>query len=1105
MATITLKYQRNQSQEVRIEELRISSKNGEWIVEDKKTPSFFLEEYKEVIGILNGILSLSSNGNKKTNNGEEDEKKQAEKSINNRILFVGQRGTGKTSAMKSFADGLDKAENDGGKAFTCLPMIDPSNFDNNTNILLTVITMMFSEAKNLMNKKNDDEDVITRRENLLKRFDEVFKSLKAILGNDKPSFTLEGLNEKSLALKMHTGMYDLVKSYLNFYNTVNETKVSRLVLLIDDIDMTVSHAPEMLEQLRKYLDIENVIILMSANLSQLYNEMREHYSQAFKETLKDRNQALFIDVEDLANKYLLKLFPTSRRVRVEHSVKQLIEADLEVENNKTASYTTKLADVEGTIIGRYESDNSRFYGRLDSNVVVECKQNNENRNSNNKKGRLQNVILSLIWEKTRLLFIPKDPDNVLHPIIPTNLRELMQFLDMLTSLKEVKYTDKKLFEDSGDYDNCKDNVAKFKKYFLHNWIPSHLPVEEELVFGNIPTDITEINKHLINSINVIGTKHKADLMSRQVGLDIIERNADNVFIDRDIYTMVSPNDPKFIKANKISDIFNQPSNYSYGDLLLMIDKYETYFESGDNRKFTDAIKIYYSILLFETMFFGKKEVSYEKPTEANPKLDDLLIPIQQLIGGTVYYPNYFEIIEDKHFNQKGPSFDAKRAFYHKLIVNENEKDKKKFVGNGYPFFAVLYYGDIRPDRYDTKHIYDTTFENDATIDNIDYVTFDILSILSNMLNPWHTYFRAGNSHFSNEESWKNDIEKKWGEYCGICSVKNKKDIVQYIPNSILPFYSVDMMLHYLKHQYKAKDIAKNYPRSEDIIDSRYKELFKRGKDCCLEKIINEQKSKLKEELLGQKSLSEEQRTTIFNELKIDKGINIGKSIRDRINYIKKLSLEYNSSESNRNDLWRNKRETIINSLEEGNTKKILSSNLDILQEIHECYNMTSFDCVDGPNNNCCEPIVNTFRNHVIAILLDEFKGSSKELNTLIKELHKFTTISEIYKHLVNTLWVNTINETLIHGKIQENIRKPESVANYYIKLWGETSKMLQIIAYSEEQKGMGIISEEEWEIYFKDQSNKSFIKNKIGQSQAILLYLDLFTEAKEVFIEEKNK
>lgn len=190
----------------------------------------------------------------------------------------------------------------------------------------------------------------------------------------------------------------------------------------------------------------------------------------------------------------------------------------------------------------------------------------------------------------------------------------MQFLDMLTSLKPVAEKNNmgklRLFGDLDAYNNCKDNLGKFKSYILHNWIPNHLSVEEELVFENIPTDITEINKHLINAINMIGTNHKKAIMSREVGLDIIERNAENVYIDRDIYTMVSPNDPKFVKANKISDIFNQPSNYSYGDLLLMIDKYETYFESGDDRKFTDAIKVYYSILLFETMFFDSTMVDY---------------------------------------------------------------------------------------------------------------------------------------------------------------------------------------------------------------------------------------------------------------------------------------------------------------------------------------------------------------------------------------------------------------------------------------------------------------------------------------------------------------
>lgn len=1020
MASITLKYQKNQSQEVRVEELRISSKNGEWIVEDKITPSFFLEEYKEVIGILNGILNLSSNGNKKTNNGKEDDKKQAEKSINNRILFVGQRGTGKTSAMKSFADGLDNAENDGGKVFTCLPMIDPSNFDNNTNILLTVITMMFSEAKNLMIKKNDDEDVITQREKLLKRFDEVFKSLKAISGNDKPSFTLEGLNEKSLALKMHVGMHDLVKSYLNFYNTVNETKVSRLVLLIDDIDMTVSHAPEMLEQLRKYLDIENVIILMSANLAQLYNEMREHYSQAFKETLKDRNQALYIDVEDLANKYLLKLFPTSRRVRVEHSVKQLIDANLEINVDLSSSHIVQLSDARGTFP--------------------------DIKGERSIKGKLQNVILSLIWEKTRLLFIPKDPDNVLHPIIPTNLRELMQFLDMLTSLKEVKYTDKKLFEDSDDYDNCKENVAKFKKYFLHNWIPSHLSVEEELVFDNIPTDITEINKHLINSINVIGTKHKADLMSRQVGLDIIERNADNVFIDRDIYTMVSPNDPKFIKANKISDIFNQPSNYSYGDLLLMIDKYETYFESGDNRKFTDAIKIYYSILLFETMFFGSKEVEYNKSEIENKNLDEMLIPIQQLIGGTVYYPNYFEIITDKHFNQKGPSFDAKRAFYHKLPVGECDK-----VGKDYPFFAVLYYGDIRPDRYDTKHIYDTTFERDATVDGIDYVTFDILSILSNMLNPWHTYFRSGEEHVaegSGGDSWDKKIEN-WSEFC---KIEGKEDS---IPNSILPFYSVDMMLNYLKESIEVSKIIGDDPYPRD----RYKDYDNiriQGRKIFFSYNSPEEEEANVIRLLKdlKKIIIKDHIAHLIDNSRLNKQSENYKRIKKALDSKEVYELKSCIDTHITNNRLKTEIIQWINSYEpnETNIDKICSIIPDNYRERLLKYSEILYTVMSVKRklparktlDNIYDSVAKSYLDEVIAVLLDNYQESQKERDSLIKELHKYSTPSEIFKHLVESLWDNKMTEICIRSDIQANVRKKDSVGNYYDMLWDKTEKLLNM-------------------------------------------------------------
>jgi len=952
MSKYTLTYRKDKSQEICIETIENIGKDE---------GLYFNQEYEEAIKLIKAIVDSQNNKEEIAKHG-----------CNNRILFTGQRGSGKTSVMRSLADYLSKPkaklkDKDGNDAndkikFGCLPMVDPSHFDNNNNILLTVITSMFSEAKKEMIKSEDGGDTFSREE-LLKQFENVFKSLNSIK-SDLSSYTLESLNRKSDAEDLRKKMNDLVGEYLTYLKI---GKDSRLVLLIDDIDMSVSYAPEMLEQLRKYLELDNLIILMSANLGQLSNEMREKYSSAFQYTLKDSNQALSIDVEDLATKYLLKLFPTSRRIIVERHVDQLLKTNLIIEgwNDKNTN-----DDQKNTLARKKDERN------------------------------FQKVILSLIWDKTRLLFIPKDPENTLHPIIPTNLRDLAQFLDMLITLKDVgsKYKYKKeentqeqeefrLFGYKEDYDECEHNLQVFKNYVIRTWIPNHLNVEEELVFHNIPADITEINKHLINSINIIGTKHKDDMMSRQVSLDMIERNAEGVNIDRDIYTMVSPNDPKFVKANKISDIFNQPSNYSYGDLLLMIDKYETYFESEEHRRFTDAIKIYYSILLFETMFLKNEKVEYKNFEDFKELSEDKkVLPIQKLLGGTVYYPNYFEIITDKYFNQKGPSFDAKRAFYHKVPIGGDKK-----IDNECPIFSVLYYGDIRPDRYDNKHIYDTTFNRDAKVGEVEYVTFDILSILSNMLNPYHTISRADDK--LNNGNWPSIIND-WGVQCTIYE-KNTNTEYTTIPNSILPFYSVDVMLRYLKYSCSAEDIANNYNQSqyaneEDNINSIYKNYFSSDTNSITDEVLGDAHRQY---------------------------LRVSKEFEHTSGTITKRATGFN-----------------------------ISNNIKIPD--------SAFD----------------YRNYVISLIFSRYKGGEKDRDAIIKGLHRYNTVAEMYKFLVDELYLNAEKESRIRTVIQKNVHTGESVEKYYGRLWSITLEAL---------------------------------KNEIGEENANV-YQNIFDKARNYFILEKT-
>jgi len=1102
-----LEYTRNASQKAKVE-TEIESNNV-----------FFYEEYKKAKEALKVIIIQQSENNA-SGEGKEDIR------VNNRILFTGQRGSGKTSALLSLKEDLqsnglmieisdkDKEKKEKKIDFHPLPMIDPSYFDGRNNIITTVITSLFAESKKIMldkERENLDGTLRTDYENLLKEFDKVFKGLGQMMSTDeKTAFTIEKLNNMSDASNMYCLMENLFKSFKNFLGNQD----IKFLLVIDDLDMNVDCAADMMEQLRKFLSSKDLIILMSANINQLYNEMCEHYSKAFDKTLRGSNQALYIDVEDLASKYLLKLFPTKMRINVERPVNQLRDAEIKFKE--------------------------------DSDI----------------QKNLQKAILSLIWEKTRLLFVPRKKE--LHPIIPKNLRELMQFIDFLKDLDEVGFNSKgMLFAGKTDYENCKTNIKKFKDYFLNTWVPTNLSGDEERVFDNIPAELGEINKHLINSINVIGTKNRRNLMSREVDLSIIEKNADSVSIDRDIYTMVSPNDPRFVKANKISDIFNRPSNYSYGDLLLMLDKYETYFESGHDRLFSDAIKIYYSILLFDTMFFDSEDANLynyiasdkEKETERAKQI----IPIQRLIGGTVYYPNYFEIITSKYFKQKGPSYDAKRAFYHKVRLDETDD---------IPFFSVLYYGDIRPERYDTKHVYDTTFVDDSMVDGTQYITFDILSIFNNMLNPYQTIARANGAEVAkgvNALKGKDQCAKNirwWKQNC--CEIPTEKESEKPLrfPNAILPFYSVDMMLEYIRQSCDVEvivsDLPKDFEEKEKVADwlgligyddnltgiGEVTSLLKRQwidfgisdsdeftvkcEDIGLIKLLenlgiinnntintevinqlydNKVVKKLLKQLIEEKILINEGNTyKLMNNEETSKGgkkddrrekevafLEVLKkenlvTIFDKEYFLKLDAFVKKDDEVAKNKLF--EQLLSIRVVKDGDKIRVFKDSIDrlcrgieVLTGLHGCYKELLEKCQQHGDNhaiiNANPQHVERFRECAISTIMRHYRGGHREQTMLIKNLHRYNTVTEMYRYLVDVLWKDAIVEYCIRQEVQNRVHRKESVGNYYNRLKDLTCEKL------------GYIFDE------TDYKNKT-------NGTPIELYTNVFSTAMSIFIMEQK-
>lgn len=966
-SSFTFKIDRNKRHQIQVEEIVINEKG-------KVTSEvLFSREYEQANRIVESIVSMQPKSKDIAGlYGEHVENscvKDNKSGRNNILLFTGPRGGGKTSAVSSFGRFLE-SNKIGGFRFKCLPMIDPSYFDNNNNILKLVLTTMFKMAKCKISLYSKGGDTLQFSE-LWKHFNNAFKILGDMEQDRVRDYTLETLNDLGDATNLRETMQRLVDEFIS---RVFLEKYDFLVLMIDDLDMNVTYAAQMLEQIRKFLMLDKLIILVAANLDQLQNEMREFYSKSFQQTLKDTNQTLSVDVEDLATRYLLKVFPASRRIHLTNVTHRLIETELQIMD-----------------IGLSGDVFQRLYGEY------------QNR-------KLQQVVLTMIWERTRLLFVPKNA-SLLHPIIPSNLRDLSQFLNFLLDMKKVECDAKngKLFKDMDSYILCQQNFTQFKNYFLNNWIPENLSYEEEILFENTPQDVSEINKHFINAINVIGTKNKKRLMSREVDLEQIIKYADGVNIDRDIYTMVSPNDPRFVKANKISDIFNQPSNYSYGDLLLMIDKYETYFESEEARRFINAVKIYYSIILLETMFFKSVDVKYNQSDWKHVKVDTI-IPIQKLLGGTVYYPNYFEIITSRFFKQKGPSFDAKRAFYHKftftnqiheILYNFRKKSKerknefKKLIDeNIHLIFFILYYGAVRPDRYDQKHIYDTTHADDAEVGWDKYATFDILALFNNALNPLQTLRRV-HPDFSISVVFKlsnynlDNIFKQLSNWGDLCLMSDEKKQLSF-SNAVLPFYTVDMMLIYLRKTYNDIDIISSTKATESN-PSTYREkvmlLFVQAIEEC---ILN--KSIFKDDTM----------------LQLIKKYNI-----ETPDKVKHQLIESVCSLKNLNNL-------IIN----------------------------TFDA-DSKNLNY-STFAHYFKDKAVSTVYEHSYLTEKEKNEIIKKLHTYQTVPEIFNYMCEVLVKDMVMELIVKSWVQERVRRKTSIHNYYDNLWALTQQAIRRIGPDKE-------------------------------------------------------
>ena len=393
----------------------------------------FYDQYLEAAAMLENIMA-----NEESDKQPDWKKAETE---NNIIAFCGERGEGKSSAMFTFINAVvnekeqkestifAQCENVKNTVFSEPIVIDPSAFDNVHNVLDIIIASLYR-------KFSDKYDVSPerfanyRREELLNEFQKVYKDISLL--NDpvkmlEEEYDYEGSIEKiskmGESLRLRRDLSNLVKLYLDYMMTEdsrNQYTSKKLLIAIDDLDMCNANAYKMAEQIRKYLIIPDIVIVMALKVEQLQLCVQEENFKNYSNVLKNQGKiaGAVIDVEDMAERYIAKLIPKSRRI-----------------------YLPNVRYIENAKI---------VYQKNEEEIIYADKITNS----------LNASLLDLIYMKTGMRFLLND--EKMNWLQPDNLRDTVNLISLLGDMKVP--------ENDSEY---LDNIEKFTEYFEKEWIPQN--------------------------------------------------------------------------------------------------------------------------------------------------------------------------------------------------------------------------------------------------------------------------------------------------------------------------------------------------------------------------------------------------------------------------------------------------------------------------------------------------------------------------------------------------------------------------------------------------------------------------------------------------------
>ena len=314
--TLVIEFKDLKNRSVQKDDLVQNDSEEDYVIGYKKAidlveKSFFRNVYNQALEQVAMIVSQNTNSK---NDGQYD--------VQNIIAFVGRRGTGKTSAMYSFAKFLsshlfDFASYKGcGKVeFKTLANIDASTLDKNVNIIPAVLSEIISyleiELRSSACCRDNNERKTTSVRSLYDRANELFNSYITGIGVlSEKSDASNYFSITSKRLSFGKEFRGFIKSCADYCFINNEN--SYFIVCIDDVHMSSGNHAELLESIHKYLMIPNIIVMVTANLKYLSPELQTMFYNNIKPAYN--NNSIDKISREQTEDYLKKIIPSDNRI-----------------------------------------------------------------------------------------------------------------------------------------------------------------------------------------------------------------------------------------------------------------------------------------------------------------------------------------------------------------------------------------------------------------------------------------------------------------------------------------------------------------------------------------------------------------------------------------------------------------------------------------------------------------------------------------------------------------------------------------------------------------------------------------------------------------------